>query len=194
MRHPRRAAVENGLPELSVLKGVVVLDNPDATLMMRVKRYLATTRTHRLGTVDIQIHDHRILPASDYDRFTGNIWPGVDFLMRDVGRHVNEVPRIGLSAEFQPIAPPHARAASDDVKHSLHFTMMVRTRSGVWLNDHGTRPQLTCTGPRVSNGGSSCHSRSLRRVCVQLTRVHDLYAMFFPVQCFSPASNLRRHE
>jgi hypothetical protein len=79
---------------------VVVLDNPDATLMMRVKRYLAITRTLRLGTVDVQIHDHRILPASDYDGFTGDIWPGVDFLMRDEGRHVNEVPRISLSAEL----------------------------------------------------------------------------------------------
>jgi len=47
-----------------------------------VERLLAVALTYKLGAVDIQIHDHRILPASEYDGFTGNTRVGVDFLMR----------------------------------------------------------------------------------------------------------------
>jgi len=61
-------------------------------------------------------------------------------------------------------------------------------------DDNGTGPQLTRACTRVSNGSSSCHSRSLRRVGVELTRVHDLYAMFLPAQCFSPLLNVWRYE
>jgi len=68
--------------------------------MARVKWSLAFALVSRLGTLDVEIHDHRILPASDYHRFTRHIWAGVNFLMRDVGRNVNEVPGIGLIAEL----------------------------------------------------------------------------------------------
>ena len=153
--------------------------------------FLAVSLTDRLGTLDIQIHDHRILPASDDDGFAGDIPTGIEFLMWDIGRHVNEVPRTGLITELYPIAPAHARTTSDDVKHRLQFAMMVGTRSGVRLNDYGTGPQLARASTGVSNGGSSGHSRGLRRVRVQLTRVDDLYSMFFPVQCLSPYVVLR---
>ncbi|HXY49287.1 MAG TPA: hypothetical protein VEI01_07540 [Terriglobales bacterium] len=54
----------------------------------------------RLGTLDVQIHDHGILSASDYHCFTRHIWAGIDFLMRDVGWNVNEIPGVGLIAEL----------------------------------------------------------------------------------------------
>jgi hypothetical protein len=69
---------ESPRPDLSSVKGVVVLDNADATLMTRVKWDLAITLTDKLGAIDIQVHDHRILPASDDNSFTGDIRPGVD--------------------------------------------------------------------------------------------------------------------
>jgi hypothetical protein len=80
--------------------GVVTLDNAAGTLTTRVEWFLAVAHIYRLGTLDIQIHDHWILPASDYHGLTRDIRAGIEFLMRDGRRHVNEVPRIGLIAEL----------------------------------------------------------------------------------------------
>jgi hypothetical protein len=65
-----------------------------------VEWFLPVALTYRLGTLDIQIHDYGILPASNDDGFTGDIRTGIYFLVRDVGRHVNEVPRTGLITEL----------------------------------------------------------------------------------------------
>jgi hypothetical protein len=145
--------------------------------------FLAAALTCRLGTLDIQIHDNRILPAPDDHGLTGYIWAGVDFLVRDVRRNVDEISGTGLIAKLQVIAPTHARTSSDNVENRLQLAMVVGARLGVGPNDYGTGPQLTCPGTRMSNGSGPCHSRSLGRVRVQLARVHDLYAMFFPVHC-----------
>ena len=153
---------------------------------MGVEWFLVAVRTHRLWTLDIQIHDNRILPASDHHGLTRYIYPGIDFLMRDVGRNINEIARAGFVAELQPIAPAHPGPTSDDVYNSLQFAMMVRTGLGVRLNHYGTGPQLTCPGTRMSNGGGPCHSRSLGRVHVQFPRMHDLHTIVFPVQMFVP--------
>jgi hypothetical protein len=69
-------------------------------LMTRVEWFLASALIHRLRTLDVQIHNHGILPASDYHCFTRHIWAGVDFLMRDVGRNVNEISGVCLIAKL----------------------------------------------------------------------------------------------
>ena len=68
------------------------------TLTIGVEGFLVAVLTNRLRTLDIQIHHHRILPTSDYHGLAWHIRAGVDFLMRDVGRNVNEVSRTGFSA------------------------------------------------------------------------------------------------
>jgi hypothetical protein len=65
-----------------------------------VEWLLASALVDRLRTLDIQIDNHRILSASDDYRFTRHICAGVNFLMRDVGWNVNEIPRVCLIAEL----------------------------------------------------------------------------------------------
>ena len=164
--------------------------------MTRMELLLAFAVIYRLRTLDVQIHHHGFLPASDHNRFTRHIQAGVNFLMRDVGRNVNEVSRVCLIAEFQAITPSHAGTTSHDVDHRLQFAMMVGTSLGVGLYDDGTRPQLAGSGTSVSDGGGPSHSWSLGRVRIQVSRVHDLYAMFLPVQCSilqGPATIKTRH-
>jgi len=62
--------------------------------------FLAFDPICRLGTLDVEIHDHRILAASDYHRLTRHIWAGVNFLMWDVGRNINEISRCRFIAEL----------------------------------------------------------------------------------------------
>ena len=107
---------------------------------MRVEWMLAALIGCRFGTLDVQIHDHGILSASYNHCFTRYVGAGVDFLMRDVGRNVNEIASAGFSAEFQAVAPTHTRTASNDVDHRLQFAMMVGAGFGVRLDDYGTGP------------------------------------------------------
>jgi len=71
-----------------------------SVLRARVERFLVAVVTGRFRALDIQIHYNGILPASHNYGLTRNIWAGIDFLMWDVGRHVNEIAGIGLSAEL----------------------------------------------------------------------------------------------
>ena len=50
----------------------------------------------RFGTLDIEIYDDRVLATSDHHCFTRNIWAGIDFLMRDVGRNIYEISSVRL--------------------------------------------------------------------------------------------------
>jgi hypothetical protein len=65
-----------------------------------VEWFLATALTDRLRTLDFQVHHDRILPTSHYHGLTRYIHAGVDFLMRDVGRYINEVSGVGFIAEL----------------------------------------------------------------------------------------------
>ena len=49
----------------------------------------------------------------------------VDLLVRDVGRHVDEVAGIGFGHELQPLAPAHARAPPDHVDDALQVPVVV---------------------------------------------------------------------
>lgn len=69
-------------------------------LTTRVERFLAAALTGRLRALDVQVHDNRILPASHYYCFTRHIRAGVDLLMRDVGRHIDEISGVGLIAKL----------------------------------------------------------------------------------------------
>src|SRR5215472_10611884 len=69
-------------------------------LMARVKRPLACAVICRLGALDVEIHDDWVLPASDDHCFTRHIRAGVNFLMRDVRRNINEISRRCLIAEL----------------------------------------------------------------------------------------------
>src|SRR5215469_17867102 len=87
----------------------------------------------RLGALDVEINDDRILSTPDYHCFAGNIHASVDFLVGDVRRNVNEVSRIGFVRELQVFSPAHSRPTSNDVDHGLQFGMMMGAGLGVGL-------------------------------------------------------------
>jgi hypothetical protein len=105
-----------------------------------VKRFLTWAFARGLGTLDIQIHDNRILPASDDHSLARHVRVSIDFLMRDVWRNVNEIPGASLIAELQLIAPAHARPAPNDVKHRFQLAVVVSAGFGIWLHDYSSGP------------------------------------------------------
>src|SRR5205823_4076095 len=122
---------------------------------LTMKRVRAWTR--RLRALDVQIHDDGLLPAADDHSFDGLIRRRVHFLMGNVRRHVDEIPRAGFFDVFQAITPAKPGAPTDDVENRFELAMMVRARSRRGLYDHGARPQLAGAGLRVSNRGRARH-------------------------------------
>ena len=155
---------------------------------------LASALVHRLRTLDVQIHNHGILPASDDHCFARHIWAGITFLMGDVGRNVNEISRICLIAELQTIAPAHAGPASHDVDHRLKLAVMVGSGFRVGLNHYSASPQLAGACTHIRYGGSPRHSGSLGCVGIQFPGSHNFHAVLLPVQCVSPCRVLRDYE
>jgi len=156
-------------------------------LMARVEWPLACALICRFGTLDVEIHNHWILPASDDHSLARHIRAGVNFLVRDVRRNVNEIPWRCLIAKLQTITPAHAGTTPHNVDHRFQLAMMVRARFGVRLNNNGTSPQLAGPSTRVRNGGCPRHSRGLGSVGIQFPSVHNLHAVLFPVQVFIPS-------
>lgn len=70
------------------------------TLTTRVEWFFIGLVSQGLGTLDIEVHNNRFLAASDDHSLTRHIGPGVDFLMRNVRRNINEISRIGFVAEL----------------------------------------------------------------------------------------------
>jgi hypothetical protein len=146
-----------------------------------MKRLAGSAGVCGLGSFQVQIHDDRILTASYHDRFARFVDPGVDFLVRHIRRHVNEISRTGFLAEFQSIAPPHARAAAHDVENRLEFAVMVRPGFSVRIYDDRTGPQFGSAGARVRDGGFPGHARSLGSVRVERAGSDDFDSVLFPI-------------
>jgi len=134
--------------------------HPD--LISRVEWLLAVVFTHRLWALDIEIHHDWILPASHHHCLAGHICAGIDFLMWNVRRNVNEISGAGLLAKLQSLAPTHARSAANDVEYSLQVAVVVRASFCMRLDDDSTCPQLACSRVRLSDRSHPRHPRSFR--------------------------------
>src|SRR5438477_781241 len=98
------------------------------------------------GTIDVEIHHHRILPASDHHSFAELIRQRVDLLMRHVRRHIDKISRTSLLAELELLAPPHSRPSPNNIKHRFKLAVVMRSCLRVRLDHDGSRPQLARAG------------------------------------------------
>src|SRR6185369_1957166 len=135
----------------------------------------------RLDGRNVEIDYDWFLPASHEHAFERLIGAGVDLLMRNKRRHVDEVAGSGFSGEFQSIAPPHAGLAFYDVDYTFEFAVMMRSGLCVGMNAYSAGPELRGAGSRVSDRRGSIHSRSLRSVGIEVFGMNDANPMKFPV-------------
>ena len=90
--------------------------------------------------LQIQIDHYRILSAADNDGFTRLIRTCIDFLMRHIGRNVNEIAGSGFIAELETLSPAHSGSSPHDIEHGFQFAMMMRPGFCVRLNDNRSGP------------------------------------------------------
>ena len=81
-----------------------------------------------LDAGDVEIHDHRFLPAAAKHTRQWLDIGSVDLLVRHEWRHMNEITRAGFGNEFQIITPAHARLAAHQVDDALDRDDPVRSR------------------------------------------------------------------
>jgi hypothetical protein len=138
---------------------------------------------------DIQIDYDGFLAAADDHGFYRFVLAGVEFLMRNVGRDVDEVSRTGFVDKFEVISPAKARAAADHVDYGFEFTVVMRASLCVGVNDDCSRPQFLRADFGVRDSFSTVHAGSLRRVGVEFTTANDAQAVIFPVGHFVARRN-----
>jgi hypothetical protein len=121
----------------------------------------------RLGGVEVQVHDDgvRVAPHQQAPERLGRA--RVHLLVRDVGRHVDEVARSGLGRELEPVAPAHPRAPADDVDHALERAVVVRAGPCARVDGDGPGPQLLRADPGPRHRRGAGHPRRLRGVRIE---------------------------
>src|SRR5208282_3402945 len=125
---------------------------------------------------------NRLLPTP-HEHALQNLFGRVDFLVRHVGRHVNEVAWACLSQEFEPVAPAHPSFPLDDVDDRLDGAMVVSSRLRTRLNGDGPGPKLLRADPGTGNGSFPTHSGGLSGVGVQCSGLDDVDSLGAPIRC-----------
>jgi hypothetical protein len=133
----------------------------------------------------VEIDDDGFLVTAHHNAGQRHAGTGIDLLMGQVRRNIDEVARARLGGVFEPLAPPHPGATGDHVDHAFDVAVMVRPGLGVRIDNHGACPQPLGARERSGDRGSPPHSRGLCGVGVQRVGVHDPHALQAPVGVIS---------
>ena len=116
--------------------------------------WIGSTQIDLLGRLDrIDVGDvdhHRLVVGAHQHAFQRLRGVGVDLLMRHERRHEDEIAGTRLGDEFQPLAPAHPRAASDDVDHAFELAVVMDAGLGVGGDASPCRPRSSA--PRRARG------------------------------------------
>lgn len=94
----------------------------------------------RLDCRNVEVDDDGFLAASHENAFERLVGAGVDLLVRNVRRNVDEVAGSGFGGELELIAPTHASAAFDDIDDAFNLAVMMSSSLGVWMYGDGSGP------------------------------------------------------
>jgi hypothetical protein len=126
------------------------------------------------------VDDDSLIVGADEDTLKNIVGVSVDFLMRHIGRHKDEIAWTGFRDEFQPLAPAHPRLAADDEDHAFECAMMMHACLGVRLDRHGSGPDFLRTDAGVIDCGLPEHAGCLGRVGIELVSLDDADAVMLP--------------
>jgi hypothetical protein len=105
----------------------------------------------------------------------------VEFLVRDVGRNVDEIAGAGFVDEFETVAPTETGAAAYDINDGFEFAVVVRAGFRVGVDNDRAGPKFLGANFRMRDGFGAGHTRCLRGVGVELTGANDADAVMLPV-------------
>src|SRR3984885_13035672 len=98
------------------------------------------------------------LPAARQNTVKLQVLAGIDLLVRNIGRHVDEIAGPGLGDEFEPISPAHACDAGNDIDHALQVAVMMWPGLGPGIDGHRAGPELRRPGAFGRHRGAPLHA------------------------------------
>ena len=112
----------------------------DRSSAIRVKGHASVPRAGGFRRLQLKIHDDRLL-AIPYDYgFARLIRISIDLLVRHIWGNVNKISGSGFVTKFQSVAPAHPHSSVHHVQDGFQFSMVVRSRLRIRLDDHGPGP------------------------------------------------------
>ena len=164
-------------------QGAVVLIREffDRSSPIRVKGHTSVPSAGWFWRLQVKIHDDRLLTIPHDDGFARLIRISINLLVRHIRGNVNKISGSGFVTEFQSIAPAHPHSSFHHVQDGFQFSMVVRSRLRIRLDDHGPSPQRVRSGCRMSNCSSPRHARRLWRIRVQFVGMYDFDSVLLPV-------------
>ena len=130
---------------------------------------------------DVEINDNRLLAGADENTFQRFVPAGIDFLMRHIGRHEDEIAGAGFGDELQIFAPAHSCPAFDDVDDAFEIAVMMGAGLSVGVDRHGSRPDLFRARAGMVDRGRTVHAGGLRRIRIERVAGDDLDAVLTPI-------------
>jgi hypothetical protein len=140
----------------------------------------------RFWCLQLKIHHDRLLAIPHHYGFARHIWISINLLMGHIRGNVNKISGSGFVIEFQSIAPAHPHSPFHHVQDGFQFSMVVRSRLRIRLDDHRPSPQRGRSGFRMSNCGGPRHARRLWRIHIQFVGMYDFDSVFRPVHKYTP--------
>src|SRR5581483_2251099 len=141
------------------------------------------------GSGDVEVHHHRLLAAAAEHAGQRLGVGGVDLLVGNVRRDVDEVAGACFGDEFEPLAPAHARRSAHYVNHAFHRTVVMRPGLGPGMDHYRPGPELFRPGARVGDRRGAVHARRLRRIAVKFRAPDDPHTVELPLR-----SDLAAHD
>src|SRR5262249_45974916 len=138
---------------------------------------------HELGylyRLDVEVDDESLLPAARQHAMQLDIIARVDFLMRHVRRHVDEVTWAGFGDKLKVVAPSQSCRTIDHIDDTFEVTMVVSARLCLGVDGHRTSPKLCGAGAFSSYGGTPVHTERLCRPIIELVATNDSYTVRSP--------------
>ncbi len=132
--------------------------------------------------LNIEVDHDRFLATADDDGFDGHVAISVEFLVRDVGRHVDKIARSSLIDKFEVIAPTEPGSAFDNIEDGFEFAVVMRSGFRVGMHDDGASPKFLRTHARMGNGFGACHTARLRSIGVEFAGANDANAVPLPIR------------
>src|SRR6202050_739245 len=134
-----------------------------------------------LHRFNVEVDNNCFLVATDNHALQRVLRQSIYFLMRHVGRDINEVSRPSLRGGFQMFAPLDAVAPANDVHNALERSMMVRSGFGIRFDSDRPGPDFLGSDASVIDSRGTGHSRRLRSILIQRTTRDDSDAIGFPI-------------
>jgi hypothetical protein len=134
-----------------------------------------------LDRLNVKVDNDWLLVAPHQNAFQRRVAVRIDLLVRYVRRDIDEVAWSSFGQVLQPFAPAHTSLAANDIDDAFDMAVMVCSGFCVWVDRHGSCPDLFSTDSCMSDRCGAVHARRLWGIGVQLIAWNDTDSIRAPV-------------